>query len=98
MVIYVAESGSDRTELTEVLVKEGVTYQECPSKTIREMGTASWRMMEVQANLPEVRPVPPGYTQGEVDARAWRLPSGRLIISDMDGNLERIATLPPRKG
>jgi hypothetical protein len=55
-------------------------------------------MMEVQANLPEVRPVPPGYTQGDVDARAWRLPSGRLIISDMDGNLERIATLPPPKG
>lgn len=98
MIIYVTESGSDRTELTETLVKEGVTYQECPSKTVREMGTASWRMIEVQANLPEVRPVPPGYSQEDVDVRAWRLPSGRLIISDMDGNLERIATRPPQKG
>jgi hypothetical protein len=26
MVIYVTESGSDRTELTEVLIQEGVTY------------------------------------------------------------------------
>ena len=30
MVIYVTKAGSERTELEEVLVKEGVTYQECP--------------------------------------------------------------------
>jgi hypothetical protein len=96
MVVYVSESGSDRTELTETLVQEGVTYQECQAKTTREMGTASWRMMEVQANLPEVFPVPPEYA--EIDVRAWRLPSGRLIITDMEGNLERIASAPPAYG
>jgi hypothetical protein len=96
MVIYVSESGSDRAELTEVLNREGVTYQERQGQTVREMGTAAWRMMEVQANLPEVIPVPPEYTQGDVDVRAWRLPSGRMIISDMGGNLEQIAPPLPR--
>ena len=96
MVIYVNEAGSDRTELLETLDQEGVTYREVPTETTRELGTASWRMIEVQANLPEVRPVPPGYSGGDVDVRVWRLPSGRLIISDMDGNLEQIASpVPP---
>ena len=35
MVVYVTESGSDREELTEVLVKEGVTYQEHRASTER---------------------------------------------------------------
>lgn len=91
MIVYVTESGSDRTELTEVLVKEGVTYQECQAGSVREMGTTSYGMLEVQANLPEVIPVPPEFTQGEIGVRAWRLPSGRLVITDQEGNLERIA-------
>lgn len=95
MIVYVTESGSDRQELTEVLVQEGVTYQECPAKTTRELGTASWRMTEVQANVPEIK-VPPEYRQSEGDVRVWRLPSGRLIITDLDGNLEQIASPPPR--
>jgi len=98
MVIYVNESGSDRTELTEALAQEGVTYQERQAKTTREMGTASWRMLEIQANLPEVFPVPPEFAQSDGDVRVWRLPSGRLIISDLEGNLERIATPPPAYG
>ena len=98
MVIYVMESGSDRTELTEVLVKEGVTYQECPAGRDREVGSHNVQMLEIQANLPEVIPIPPEYTQGDVEARAWRLPSGRLIISDMQGNLEQIAPPPPSYG
>ncbi|MFA5112590.1 MAG: hypothetical protein WC443_14355 [Desulfobaccales bacterium] len=98
MVIYVNESGSDRTELTETLIKEGVTYQECRTDTTRELGTASWRRLEIQANLPEVFPVPPEYSQSEMDVRAWRLPSGRLIITDMEGNLEQIAAAPPSYG
>ena len=96
MVVYVAEHGSDRAELTEALIAEGVTYQECQAQTTRELGTASWRLMEVQANLPEVK-IPPELRAGEIGARAWRLPSGRLIITDMEGNLERIATPPPSK-
>jgi hypothetical protein len=92
MVIYVAESGPDRAELTEALIKEGVTYQECPARAKTELDVSTYKMVEIQANLPEVK-VPPTYTQGDGDMRAWRLPSGRLIISDMEGNLEQIA--PP---
>jgi len=95
MVIYVTESGSDRAELTEALMQEGVTYKEVRAGTEREMGFSSTRMMEIQANLLEVIPVPPEFTQGGVDVRAWRLPSGRLIITDLEGNLEQIATPPP---
>jgi len=94
MVIYVTEGGSDRQELTEALIREGVTYQECQKETVRELGTASYRLIEVQANLPEVK-VPPEYSQGDINARAWRLPSGRLIITDESGSLEQIAPPPP---
>ncbi len=95
MVIYVFESGSDRTELIEVLAKEGVTYQECKATTEREAGAAVG-MVEIQANLPEVIPVPPEFTQGDTEVRAWRLPSGKMIITDMDGNLEQITGHLPR--
>jgi hypothetical protein len=95
MVIYVNESGSDRQELIEELVKEGVTFRESSGKTTRESSTAGWRTVAVQANLPEVVPVPAMYAQSEGDVRAWRLPSGRLIITDLEGNLERIASAPP---
>ena len=95
MIVYVTDSGSDRTELAEVLVQEGVTYQERQANFTRELGTTSYGILEVQANLPEVK-VPPEYSQSEGDVRAWRLPSGRLIITDMDGNLEQIAV--PRPG
>ena len=90
MVVYVTESGSDRTELIETLIQEGVTYQEVQSQTTRELGISSVGMIEVQANLLEVRE--PGVT----DERFWRLPSGRLIVTDMEGNLDRIATPPPK--
>jgi hypothetical protein len=95
MVVYVTESGSDRTELTEVLVREGVTYQECQAKTERESQASSTRILEVQANLPEVFPVPPEFKESDSDVRVWRLPSGKLIITDLDGNLERIAEPRP---
>jgi len=94
MLIYVTKAGSERTELEEVLVKEGVTYQECPAGQDRELGSP---LLEIQANLPEVFPVPPLYVQSEGDVRAWRLPSGRLIITDLQGNLEQIATSPPSR-
>jgi len=96
MVVYVTESGSDRTELTEVLVQEGVTYQERSAGTERESGLSSTRILEVQANVPEVFPVPPEYSQSDSEVRAWRLPSGKMIITDLEGNLERIASPPLR--
>jgi hypothetical protein len=95
MVIYVNESGSDRQELIEELVKEGVTLKESSGKTTRESSTAGWRTVAVEANLPEVRPVPPEFAQSDGDVRAWRLPSGRLIITDLEGNLDQIATPRP---
>jgi hypothetical protein len=95
MVIYVTKAGSDRKELEEILVKEGVTYQECPAGRERELGSP---LIELQANLPEVYPVPSQYVQSEGDVRVWRLPSGRLIITDLAGNLDRIASSPPPEG
>ena len=97
MILYVSEGGSDRTEITETLVKEGVTYQECQAATERESGISNVRMMEIQANLPEVIPVPPEFTQGDTELRAWRLPSGKLVITDMAGNLEQITGSMPRR-
>jgi hypothetical protein len=97
MVLYVTEMGSDRTELIETLVKESVTFQECKATTVRETGGTNYGLVEIQANVPEVIPVPPEYTQGDVDVRAWRLPSGKLIISDMVGNLEQIVIPTPSR-
>jgi hypothetical protein len=96
MVIYVFENGSDRTELIETLVKEGVIYQERKAVTEREAGFSSVGMVEIQANLPEVLPVPPGFAQSDGSVRAWRLPSGKMIISDLDGNLEQLTGSLPR--
>jgi hypothetical protein len=95
MVIYVTKAGSDRKELGEILVEEGVTYQESPGGRDQELGSP---LIEIQANLPEVYPVPPQFVQSEGDVRVWRLPSGRLIITDLEGNLDRIATSPPPEG
>ena len=95
MVIYVNEAGSDRQELIKELVKEGVTFKETSGKTTRESGTSGVRTVAVQANLPEVSPVPPEFAQSDGDVRAWRLPSGRLILTDLEGSLDRIATPRP---
>ncbi|MDP2044624.1 MAG: hypothetical protein Q8L00_00265 [Deltaproteobacteria bacterium] len=95
MIIYVNEAGSDRQELVEELVKEGVTFKEASGKTTRESGPSGVRTVAVEANLPEVWPVPPEFSQSDGDVRVWRLPSGRLIITDLEGSLERIATPRP---
>ena len=92
MIIYVSEAGSDRQELTEELIKEKVTFKEASGKTTRESSTSGWRTVAVEANLPEVTPVPPEFNQSDGDVRAWRLPSGRMIITDLEGSLEQITT------
>ena len=96
MIIYVFENGSDRTELIETLVKEGVTYQESKATTEREAGVSAVRMVKIKANLPEVFPVPPEFAESDGSVRVWRLPSGGMIISDLDGNLEQITGSLPR--
>jgi hypothetical protein len=95
MIIYVNESGSDRQELTEELMKEGVSFKESSGQTTRESSASGWRTVAVEANLPEVMPIPPEFAQSDGDIRAWRLPSGRMILTDLAGNLERIADPTP---
>jgi len=95
MVVYVNETGADRQELIEELVKEGVSFKESSGKTTRESSTSGWRTVAVEANLPEMRPVPAEFAQSDGNVRAWRLPSGRLIITDLEGSLEQIATPRP---
>jgi len=85
-------TAADSQELFEVLTSEGVAYQQSMAESVRELGTGSFEVYKIEANVPEVR-VPPEYTQGDVGARAFRLSSGRLIITDLEGNLEQI-TVP----
>ena len=91
MIIYVNEAGSS-ARITEGTGKEGVTFKESSGKTTRESSTAGGRTVVVEANLPEVSPVPPEFAQSDGDVRVWHLPSGRLIITDLEGNLEQITT------
>ena len=85
-------TAADSQELFAVLTSEGVPYEQSMAESVRELGTGSYEVYRIQANVPEVK-VPPEYTQGDVGARAFRLPSGRLIITDLEGNLEQI-TIP----
>ena len=94
MQLYVTAAGKD--ELFEVLTSEGVTYEQKMAESVRELGTGSFEVYEIRANLPEVK-VPPEYSQGDVGARAFRLPSGKLIITDLEGNLEQITRPVPSK-
>jgi hypothetical protein len=92
MQLYLDQSALQ--ELEEVLVAEGVTYQKRAGSE-REPGTGNWLMFRLEANLPEVQ-VPREYSQSEGDARAFRLPSGKLLITDLEGNLEQITVPAPK--
>lgn len=94
MLVFVDQSGLK--DLQEIMEEEGVNFQQHATGSVREMNTGSWSVIQFEANLPEVK-VPPEYTQGDLSARAFRLPSGKLIITDLEGNLERITTPVPRK-
>jgi hypothetical protein len=94
MIIYVDQSGLK--DLREVLAAEGVTFQDRSTGSVREMNTGSWPVIEIQANLPEVQ-VPSEYTQGDTGTRAFRLPTGKLILTDQEGNLEQITIPAPGK-
>jgi hypothetical protein len=92
MLLYVDQSALKEVE--EVLVAEGVTYQKRAGSQ-KEPVTGSWLMFQVEANLPEVQ-VPREYAQSEGDIRAFRLPSGKLILTDLEGNLEQITVPAPK--
>jgi hypothetical protein len=92
MLLYLDQSALQ--ELEEVLVAEGVTYQKRAGSE-REPSTGNWLMFRLEANLPEVQ-VPREYSQSECDVRAFRLPSGKLLITDLEGNLEQITVPAPK--
>lgn len=94
MLIFVDQSGLK--DIQELLEEEGINYKHRPTGSVRELNTGSWSMSQVEANLPEVK-VPAEYSGGDIGARAYRLPSGKLIITDLEGNLERITTPVPKK-
>lgn len=94
IILYVNQS--DLKDLQEVFTEEGVTFEERQTGTVRELNTGNWPVFQVQANLPEVK-VPPEYSQGDIGARAFRLPSGKLIITDLEGSMEQITIPVPRK-
>jgi hypothetical protein len=92
MVIYVTRANRD--EVVELFKAEGVAFEIGDMSSTREMGTGSFEVYAVKANVLEVN-VPAMYRASEGDVRAFRLPSGKLILTDLEGNLERIATPPP---
>jgi hypothetical protein len=92
MILYIPKS--EREDLASLLTQEGVAFELGKMSSIRELGTGSYEVFTVQANVEEV-PVPPLYRSSEGDVRAFRLPSGKLILTDLEGNLERIETPPP---
>ena len=85
-----------REEITQTLVDEAVKFELGDVVSERELASGSFEYFTVKANLVEVD-VPPMYRASEGDVRAFRLPSGRLILTDLEGNLDRIASAPPGK-
>jgi hypothetical protein len=92
MILYIPKS--EREEITSMLTNEGVTFEIGDMASIRELGTGSYEVFTVKANVEEIN-VPALYRSSEGDVRAFRLPSGRIILTDLEGNLERIETHPP---
>ncbi len=83
-------------EVTEVLAAEGVTF-EITGKTfsLALAGKEAYEVSEIKASLLEIE-VPPLYEAPPRTLRAFRLPSGKkLILSDADGNLDRLVEPPP---
>ena len=94
MLIFVDQSGLK--DIQELLEEEGINFQHRPTGSVRELNTGSWSVSQLEANLPEVK-VPAEYSGGDIGARAYRLPSGKLIITDLEGNLERFTIPVPKK-
>jgi hypothetical protein len=92
MILHIPKS--EREDLASMLTQENVTFAMGDMSSIRELGTGSYEVFTVKANVEEI-PVPPMYRSSEGDVRAFRLPSGKLILTDLEGNLERIENPPP---
>jgi hypothetical protein len=94
MILHIPKP--EREDIATMLSNEGVTFEMGNVASIRELGTGSFEVFTVKANVEEIQ-VPPMYRASEGDVRAFRLPSGRLILTDLEGNLERITTPPPKQ-
>jgi len=94
MILYIPKGEQD--EISKILQEENVAFEISEVASIREMETGSYEMLTIQANVAEVE-VPALYRSSEGDVRAFRLPSGRLILTDLEGNLERLETPPPTR-
>ena len=92
MILYIPKS--EREDIASLLTNEGVTFEMGGVSSIREMGTGSYEVFTVKANVEEIQ-VPPMFRASEGDVRAFKLPSGKIILTDLEGNLERLETLPP---
>lgn len=92
MILYIPKS--EREDIASLLTNEGVTFEMGDVSSIREMGTGSYEVLTVKANVEEIQ-VPPMFRASEGDVRAFKLPSGKIILTDLEGNLERLETLPP---
>jgi hypothetical protein len=86
---------SEREEIGSLLSGEGVTFRMGDMVSIREMGTGSFEVYTITANVEEIQ-VPPLYRSSDGEVRAFRLPSGKLILTDLEGNLERVETPRPQ--
>lgn len=92
MILFIPKS--EKEDITKILQEEKGAFEISEVASIRELGTGSYEMLTIKANVAEVA-VPPQYRSSEGDVRAFRLPSGRFILTDLEGNLERIETALP---
>ena len=87
-------------EVTEVLAQEGVAF-EITGKTFSQVveGKERYEVAEIKANLLETE-VPAIYDEDLLkNLRAFRLPSGNIILlTDLGGNFVRLVEPPPGWG
>lgn len=93
MVIFVDQSGL--REIQELLQEENIPFEVSPLGS-GDVGVGGWATYKVEAQVPEVA-VPLEMRDGEIGGRAFRLPSGKLIFTDLEGNLDRISVPPPSR-
>ena len=87
-------------EISEVLAQEGVNF-EITGNTFSVVleGKESYEVTGIRAELLETE-VPALYDEDQPrQLKAFRLPSGqKIILTDVDGNLVRLAEPPPGWG
>jgi hypothetical protein len=82
--------------VTEMLTKEGVSFEVTnKTSTLALAGKEAYEVTMIKAELLETE-VPPLYESPPRTLRAFRLPSGKIILlTDVDGNFDRLVEPPP---